>query len=443
MNEFLLPIGIISLLIIINGLFVAAEFSIVAAPRTRIAQKAEAGSGSARHIFAILNDPAKQNRYLATAQIGVTIASLGLGMYGEHIVADWLLHPLERLGVLAEPLAHSIATILAISLLTYLHVVLGEMIPKSLALQHAESAVLRLEGPMALIGRIFSPIVHILNGAGNLIVRMLGIPPAGASGRLFSAEELEYLVEESTESGLIEPSEQLFIENIFDLGERTVGQVMTPRNHIAGINAISGEANVLTQVCEGRHSRYPIYEHDLDQIMGILHIKDLARRQVHDDLSFDLHSLLRPAVFVPESLSLEQMLIRFRQTRSPIAIVMDEFGGTAGLVTLEDVVEEVVGEILDEFDQELTPLEHIQPGTVRVRGDLLVDELNQLCDLDIDHPEADTVGGLVMALLGRVAQSGDTAEHDGVTFEVETAEGLAIRTLIVQLPQEETPQPDD
>lgn len=432
MSEVLIPLAIIAGLILLNGLFVAAEFSIVAAPRTRIAQRAERGSRSARHVLGILNDPTRQNRYLATAQVGITLASLGLGMYGEHVVADWLLAPLERFGHLAEPLAHSIATIFAIGLLTYVHVVLGEMIPKSLALQYAETSVLRLDDPMNVLGRLFSPVVFILNGIGNRIVRLMGIPLADASTRLFSPDELEFLVEESTEGGLIEPSEQLFIENIFDLRERSVSQVMTPRNKMVGIPVTANEEEVLELACAGRHSRFPIYEQDLDQIVGILHIKDLARRQVHPRDAFKLGNLLHTALFVPEALSLEQMLIRFRGEHMPIAIVVDEFGGTAGLVTLEDLVEEVVGEILDEFDQELPPLEVVQPGLVRVRGDLLVDELNQICDLDLDHPEADTVGGLVMALLGRVASAEDVAEYAGVTFTVESVEGLAVRTILVR-----------
>jgi CBS domain containing-hemolysin-like protein len=443
MTEYLVPLAIIGLLILLNGLFVAAEFAIVAVPRTRVAQAMEAGSRTASYVLAILNDAKRQNLYLATAQIGITIASLGLGMYGEHVVAEWLLHPLERLSGLAgqsEALAHTIATVLAIGLLTYLHVVLGEMVPKSLAIQHAESTVLRIAPPMRLIQKLIWPIVALLNGIGNGIVRLMGIPPADVQTRLFSPQELEFLVEESTEGGMIEPEEQLFIENIFDLRERSVSQVMTPRNQISGIAITANEARVLTHVCEGHHSRYPVYDEDLDEVVGILHAKTLARQQARRSTQpFDLQPLLRPALYVPESLSLEKMLARFRRERSQIAIVVDEFGGTAGLVTLEDVIEEVVGEILDEFDEEQPPLEEIEPTLIRVRGNLLVDEINQLYDLDLEHPEADTVGGLVMSLLGRVAQAGDVVASQDVTFEVESVRGLAVQTVLVRLAPE-TPQ---
>ncbi|MEZ4768730.1 MAG: hemolysin family protein [Caldilineales bacterium] len=441
MSEYLLPLAIIGLLILLNALFVAAEFSIVAVPKTRLVQAAERGSQAARHVLRILSKPDSQNRYLATAQIGVTIASLGLGMYGEHTIADWLIHPLSSLGALSEPLAHTLATILAIGMLTYLHVVLGEMVPKSLAIQYSEPTVLRLDRIMRFITRLFSPVIALLNGIGNLVVRAMGIPAVGAQARLFSPEELEYLVDESAEVGLVEPGEQLFIENIFDLRARTVGRVMTPRNHIVGLPITATEQETLAFTCEERHSRYPVFDSDLDEIIGMLHVKTLARQQANRDRQpFDLRQLVRPVAYVPESLPLDQMLIRFRRERRQLVIVVDEYGGTAGLITLEDVVEEVVGEILDEFDQEILPLERLSSVLVRVRGDLLIDELNQLMDLEIDHPEVDTVGGLVMSELGRVAQPGDQATVAGITLEVEAVEGLAVQTVLVHLLAEPDPE---
>lgn len=435
MNEYLVPLLIITGLILLNGLFVAAEFAIVAAPRTRLTQAAERGSRAAADVLSILADPAQQNRYLATAQIGVTIASLGLGMYGEHTVAAWLHGPLSRITPLAGPLSHTVATILAIGILTYLHVVLGEMIPKSLAIQHAESAVLRLDRPMVILRKLFQPVVFVLNGIGNQIVRLMGIPPVNAQARLFSAEELEYLMEESAEVGLVEADEQLFIENIFDLRDRSVGQVMTRRKQVVGLSIRADEQETLRFVCQQRHSRYPVYGKGLDDIIGVLHVKTLARQQANRDRQpFDLRQLARPAAYVPESLPLDQALTRLRRDRRQLAIVVDEYGGTAGLVTLEDIIEEVVGEILDEFDLEIAPLERLGDGLVRARGDLLVDELNQLCDLSLKHPEADTVGGLVMAALGRLAEQGDHVAMDGVTFEVEGVEGLAVQTVLVRLP---------
>jgi CBS domain containing-hemolysin-like protein len=435
MNELILPIGIITLLIVLNGLFVAAEFSIVGSARTRLAEMAEEGSKWAGQVLRILQDPNRQNRYLATAQIGITIASLGLGMYGEHTVAAWLVHPFERVSRVGEAQAHTAAAVVAIGLLTYLHVVLGEMIPKSLALTWPERTVLALQPAMTLISRLFYPVVFIVNLSGNAVLRLVGISPAGSGSRVMGPEELELVVEESFAGGLIEAEEQLFIENILDLGERAVGQVMTPRTRITGIPLGSSEEAVLKLVCETGHTRFPVFDGDLDSIRGILHTKALARQQVHAGQEFDLATLASAVMYVPESLSLEQMLGRFRLEGQQIAIVLDEYGGTAGLVTLEDVVEEVVGEILDEFDQEIPPMKALGQGRLRVRGDLLLDELNQHYDLDLRHPDADTVAGLLMAELGRVVEVGDRAVFDGVRFTVESVKRLAVQTVMVELPE--------
>lgn len=437
MNDVLVPLLVIVLLILLNGLFVAAEFSIVGSAPTRLAQMAAQGSKWATHVLETLRDLKAQNRYLATAQVGITVASLGLGMYGEHVVAEWLIHPVEQVAGLSSAPAAALAATIAIALLTYLHVVFGEMIPKSLALHTSEKTVLQLQPAMTLMSRLFLPVVYILNAAGMAILRLVGIPTVSPGSRVMSPDELELIVDESFEGGLIEAGEQLFIENILDLSERTIGQVMTPRNRITGISIHSNEADLLSLICEKGYTRYPIYDGDLDQIVGILHTKNLARQQVHADQSFDLTSLLSPTLFVPETVSLEEMLVRFRREGLLMAIVLDEYGGTAGLVTLEDLVEEVVGEILDEFDHEITPIQIISSLKLRVRGDLLLDELNQHYDLKLEHPAANTVAGLLMAELGRMLQAGDKTQYQGVRFEAETVVGLAVQTVLVDLSEVE------
>lgn len=433
MNEVLVPLLVIVLLILLNGLFVAAEFSIVGSAPTRLAQMVEQGSKWATRVLETLRDLNAQNRYLATAQVGITVASLGLGMYGEHVVAEWLIHPAEQLAGLSPAPAAALAATIAIALLTYLHVVFGEMIPKSLALHTSEKTVLRLQPAMTLMSHLFLPVVFVLNAAGMAILRLVGIPTVSPGSRVMSPDELELIVEESFEGGLIDAGEQLFIENILDLSERTIGQVMTPRNRITGISIHSNEADLLSLICEKGYTRYPAYDGDLDQIVGVLHTKNLARQQVNADQPFDLPALLSPTLFLPETVSLEEMIIRFRREGLLMAIVLDEYGGTAGLVTLEDLVEEVVGEIMDEFDQEIIPIQILSPYRLRIRGDLLLDELNQHYDLKLEHPAADTVAGLLMAELGRMLQSGDSAQYQGVRFEVETVQGLAVQTVIVDL----------
>jgi CBS domain containing-hemolysin-like protein len=427
-----IPVAIILALTLLNGLFVAAEFAIVAAPKTRIQQLAAGGSATALFVLETLESAEAQNRYITTAQVGITIVSLGLGMYGEHVLADWFLEGLHFLGELAEPTAHSIATLLAIGSMTYLHVVIGEMIPKSLSLQNAERMSILLASPMSLMERIFSPLVWTLTHLGNWIVSLLGIPIASEDGKLFSSEELEYLIEESLESGLLEHSDHLFIDNIFDLEERIVEQVMTPRNRLKGIPHDSDWASTLALVCESNKTRYPVYQESIDQVIGIVHIKDIARHAANGSEKFSLSELARPVTFVPDSLHLDQLLIQFRRESLQIAIALDEFGGTAGLVTIEDLIEEVVGEIQDEFDTEEQPIIELRPGLLRVRGNVILEELEQLYDLDIDHEDSNTVGGLVMAMLGRIPVEGDVAEYQGGRYTVESLDGMAVKWLTIE-----------
>ena len=432
-----IPVAIIAFLIILNGIFVAAEFALIAVPPTRLTQRAAAGSRLAAQVLAVLRDTDQQNRYLATAQIGITVVSLGLGMYGEHILADWLLVPLQQFTTLAEPIAHTVATVLAVAALTYLHVVLGEMVAKSLALEFPEATALQLILPMTFMQRLFSPVISLLNGLGNWVTHLLGVRPAAGMNRLFSPDELEVIVEESYVGGLIEPSQQLFIENIFDLKERSVGQVMTPRTRVVGISVDQSEEEVLQIVCETLHSRYPIYEESLEQIIGMLHIKDLARHRVHRAEEFDLRRFAqqRPVPFVPDTVPLDRMLARFRRERISLAVIVDEFGGTAGIITLEDLVEEVVGEIQDEFDTEDIPVERIDERRLRVQGALLLDELNQHFDLKLHDEDVDTVGGLIMSRLGQIPAPGDQVTVDGILFVVESVEGRAVQNVCITLPE--------
>lgn len=438
MNEIVLPLAIITLLIVVNGIFVAAEFAIAAAPRARIAQMAESGSTTARRVLEILRQPELLNRYISTAQVGITIASLGLGMYGEHVLAEWLLEPLEHWGWLGVTGAHTIATVIAVTSLTYFHVVVGEMVPKSLALQAADRTAIQLAGTMATADQIFRPLTIVLNQIGNFLLRLFGLTTT-MNTRLVSSAELEYILAESTEGGLIDPTEQVYLENVLDFSERTIGQVMTPRTRMAALPVTATLDEVMEILEEYQHSRYPVFEDDRDHIVGILHVKDLARDIDQMSLfakqrDFDLRILLRSAVFVPETLSLEQMLERFRQEHVQIAIAVDEFGGTAGLVTLEDLIEEIIGEIQDEFDRELPPFSEIAPQILRVRGDLLLDELNQHYELNLTYADVDTVGGLIMATLGHLAQPGESVTYGALRFEVESMEGLAVNTALLYLP---------
>ena len=440
--EFLLPVLIITALIFFNGLFVAVEFAVVASSRTRMAQLANEGSASAAKVMRILTDARGQTRFIIMAQLGITLSSLGLGMYGEHTIAEWILALLEQYGVemglINVATAHSAALVLAIGLMTYLHVVFGEVMPKSLALQAPEATALRVINPFWVIERTFSPVIYVLNAVARAITRACGVPERDEQDRMISPQELELIVEESFEEGLIAPSEQLYIENILDMRERTVGQVMTPRTRIVGISAVETEQEILRLVCASNHSRYPIYDGDLDQIRGFFHVKDLARHLQNGAEAgpLDLRKMARnrPVIVVPETLSLDMMLVRFRAEKGALAVVIDEFGGTAGIVTFEDLLEEVVGEIQDEFDAERAPFEFVGDRRLRVDGSLLLHELNQHFDINYDEEEVDTVGGLIMAHLGRIPEVGDVVELNGVRYEVEQVAGRAVDSVLVELP---------
>jgi len=434
MSEFLIPIFIIGFLILVNGIFVAAEFAIVVAPYSRIARWAEEGKSSAARVLPWLKDPVKRNRYIGTAQIGITIASLGLGMYGEETITHWLTYPLEHYLNLDEGTAHTIALIGGVGVLTYLHVVFGEMIPKSIAIQSSDTSLLQLSGLMAIAQKIFTPFVVSLNALADAITRAVGIPAAGSHDHLLSAEELEYIVEESASKGLLDTTERIYVENIFDLQERSAGQVMTPRNRLIGIPVTASPEEVLGTVCEEPHSRYPIFEDDLDHVVGVLHVKSLARRLVNNHQPFALSDLMREPVFVPEGVKVGDVLRTLRQKHEHLAVVVDEFGGIAGLLTLEDIIEEVVGEIQDEHDTEMPPIRRISESVIEVRGDLLLDELNQHYALDLYAEQADTVGGLIMDSLGRLPQVGDEVTLGETNIHVLEVDGFAVKKARIQLP---------
>jgi CBS domain containing-hemolysin-like protein len=440
--EILVPVFIILILILLNGLFVAAEFALVTAPRPKLRRMKDDGSKKAAQLLEILSSQELQNRYITTAQVGITIASLGLGMYGEHVIAEWLLEPLHRFNQMSEALAHTVSTILSVSLLTYLHVVLGEMIPKSFALHTASQTAIVLYTPLNISEKIFSPIVHILNKISVAIIKALDLSQNEDDTRILTSDDLEFVVEESMESGFLESTDQLFIENILDLDERTARQIMTPRNRIYAISITTPPEKIIEMICDTNKTRYPIIDSTLDNILGVLHIKDLARWQVKNNGTPDnIKELLRPTIFVPESLPLSKLLYKFRNAKSHVAIALDEFGGTSGIITLEDLIEEVVGEILDEFDHETPPFEMISEGLIRVRGDVILEELEQHFNLVFeDTYEAISIGGYIMSELGSIPQPNDQLHIDGVTITVEKVDGLAINSILIQLPEKNDPQ---
>jgi len=447
-STLIVPTLIIIILIIFNGLFVAAEFAIIGIRPTQMEQMANEGNRTAKTVLTILRSPEKQNSYIATAQVGITIASLGLGMYGESQISQFIEPYLAHfMGIdMHETIIVTIGYIFAVSLLTYLHVVAGEMIPKSLALSAPDKAVLGIAQPMSVMQAILAIPVHILNGIGVMLLSLFRIPPAEGHERLHSPEELELIIQESAQGGLLNMAEEEMIRNIFDFAEREVHQVMTPRPKIQAIPFEMPLPEMLKLVTESNYSRFPVFEGDLDHIIGIVHIKDLVRQHLRLKGNFDIRLLLRPVHVVPEHYFVGNLLTAFKHRKHHMAIVLDEFGGTAGVVTLEDLIEEVVGEVRDEFDQENESLVKIRAGELEVAGDLLIDDLAEYVYLgeEEDLPDVESVGGLIMAQLGRVPQPGDQVTYnDQVNFTVLTVDGLAVARARVEYPTPKIERDED
>jgi CBS domain containing-hemolysin-like protein len=427
----LTPWLIIIALILLNGLFVAAEFAVVGAPRALIERRAARGDRLARRVLAILHDPVRQDRYIATAQLGITLASLGLGMYGEHVLAGWLAGRLEALGTSRWIAAHSLASFLAIAVLTYFHIVVGEMVPKSLALSRAEQSALWVSPFVSAVTLIFYPLIRLLNALGAGLLKRFGIAPQSAGHEQFlTPQELQFVVQESQEEGLLRGEAGHVLLDLFEFGDRSAGEVMVPRVNITGIPVGTTPEALRTLLRTSRHTRYPIYEGDLDHILGVIHIKDLLRRML--DARPIGRADARPTTYLPETSTLDTVLRTMRRERTQMVVVMDEHGGTAGLITLEDLFEEVVGDI-EEAGGGTPEMFEDAEGLLHVVGTVRLDEVGERIGQVLEHEEVDTVSGLVLALLERAPAVGDVVVYDGVRFEVTGVAGHGVKEAVVRV----------
>lgn len=426
--EVLIVILIILVLVLLNALFVAAEFAIVGVPRVTIERLAAQGHGMARQVRRIIRDPRLQDRYIATAQLGITFASLGLGMYGEHTLAVWIAHGLEGLGASRWIAAHALASVLAVGILTYLHIVLGEMVPKSLALLFAVPTALWVTPPMRGLQYAIYPLVVGLNAIGNGALRLLGVRREFASSHYHTPEEIDYLVQESAEGGLLRPEAGRVLRDLHEFGDLTAGEVMVPRVRVHGIPVEATSEQALAIVRQSRHTRYPVYRGSLDHVVGVMHIKELfcslrAGRAFCD-------GGVRPVPYVPESMRLDAVLATMRREHAQMAVVMDEHGGTAGIITLEDLFEEVVGGI-GEGASPARDMAWDEGDRLRVLGTARVEEVGEALGAQLEHEEVDTVSGLVLTLLGRPPAVGDVVMHDRVRFEVIGVDGHGVGVCLV------------
>jgi len=423
-------ISIVLLLVLANAIFVAAEFAIVGAPRAAIEHQAAQGSRLAARVARILDNPKLQDRYIATTQIGISVASLGLGMYGEHGLSEWILHMVEAYDVTKVVAVHTIAIIISISLLTYLHIVLGEMVPKALALQNAATTVLYVTPVIRAIEVPIRPIVIALNAAGAGLLRLIGIRRQEVEAeRYHTSDELQFIIQESQEGGLLRGESGRMLRELFEFGDMTALEVMVPRVHLVGIPA-GTEVDELRQIVRAHpHTRYPVFVGDFDNIIGSVHIKDLLRHFIaHRPVTAND---ARPLPYVPETTALDELLGSMRRRRSQMAVVMDEQGGTAGIVTIEDLFEEVVGEI--EEGRARRAIVRMASGRVLVRGTVRLKDAGDALGANLAHEDVLTISGLVLALLGRPAVVGDVVTCGSTRVEVTAVagRGVAEATLIV------------
>jgi len=420
-----LYIFIVILLVLANGFFVASEFSLVGIRRSRIQTLAQAGNRRAHLLLDLLDN---LNAYISATQLGITMASLALGWIGEPAFAHLLEGPLA--GRVSEAWLHTIAFTLAFTLITFLHIVIGELAPKTLALERTEKIALAIARPLQVFYKVFRWPIWLLDWAGTRTVRLLGLHPASEHASIYTQEELRQLIEASHQSGHLESDERRLINRVFDFADTTVREAMIPRTAVSAlpITATLGEAREAFR--ELAYSRLPVYREKIDAVLGVLFRRDLEPYLENSSLAFDLQRLLHPAVFIPETARLGAVLKEMQQTRAHLACVVNEHGGMEGIITLEDLLEEIVGEINDEYDTELRAQIVKDGDGYLLDGMLAVRDANRTLKLRLpERGDYTTLAGFLMAQAGRLLNAGESIEYNGSRFTVERTERRRIRRV--------------
>lgn len=429
MTERLLYVAAALLVVVVNSFFVATEFAIVRVRATRIEEMVQNGvrrAAAARHVLRRLDT------YISACQLGVTISSLALGWLGEAAFASLLKPAFAGAGEWQATAAHSVAIGLAFLLITFLHVVFGELVPKTLTIRYPETTALLVAWPIRVFYAVFYPLIWSMNAAANFLVRALGIPPPTDQSLAHSEAELRMILAVSQKSGALSDSHARLLANVLDFPDRSVRQIMVPRGDVVALDLERPFSENMETARSTGHTRYPLCEGELDRVVGVVNIKDLFQRSAELEPNPDLRRFARDPVFIPESVRIEQVLALFQKNRVHLAVVVDEYGGTSGIVTLEDVLEELIGEIQDEFDQEAPLVQRASDGRVLVDASLGLDEMEeQLHLVDDTEEDVDTMGGLVLTRLGRLARVGDRVEIGGRTVEVVRVRGRRIVRLAV------------
>jgi putative hemolysin len=422
-------IGLLAL-VFANGFFVAAEFSIVTVRKTRIDQLVTEGHWGAQAVRRAVTNP---DQFIAATQLGITMASIGLGWIGEPALASLIQPSLFMLPTaLAEPTAHSIAVAVSFAVITALHIVLGELAPKTIALERPESTALWVVKPTEVFMRVFSPFIRLLNGTGRAVVNLFGLQSRGGHAMVHSEEELKMLVTASQEAGVLEEREEQMLHRVLGFADLTAGQVMVPRTELVAIEANASMEVFLDLVTRTGHPRLPVYRENLDNVIGILHVTDVVKVLAAGDRGIVPATLARDAVTVPETIGADDLLATIRRRGVREAIVIDEYGGTAGMVTFESLMERIVGDLgASSGSGRIVPLED---GSAEIDGLTLVPDVNERFDLGIDEGTYTTVGGYVLGRIGRRARVGDTFEVASRQVKVLSVDGLRVAKVWLSTP---------
>ncbi|AGK99048.1 hemolysin family protein [Clostridium pasteurianum] len=418
---------IVILLVFMNGFFVATEFAMVKVRKSRIETLVHEGNKSARFTEKVVND---LNSYLSACQLGITLASLGLGWIGEPAIAD-ILMPLFNLMHLPESAIHSISFVLGFVIITAFHIVLGELVPKSIAIISAENIALYTALPLIMFYKLTFPIMWTFNHSTNLVLRIFHISQVEEHEAAHTDEEIRLLVEDSYNHGLIDKTELTFVDNIFDFSEKTVKEIMLPRTDMECISIDDTFDEIIETTLKEQFTRYPVYRESKDNIIGFIHIKDLYEQKIHGN-NRDIKGILREIKFVPESLSISELLKTFKREKAQIAIIIDEYGGTAGLATIEDILEEIVGDIQDEFDEESKEINKNEEGNYIVDGKVLIDDINELLETDINVENIDTIGGWAYSQLNSYPKINQKIIYSNYEFIILKCNKKRISKLLIK-----------
>ncbi|HSF61984.1 MAG TPA: hemolysin family protein [Gaiellaceae bacterium] len=411
---------IVLLLVLGNAIFVAAEYALVTGRRSRLEERAERGGRGARTALRLMDDPV---RFISTVQVGITISAILLGAIGEPLLS----------GLMEPPLSTTVSFLIAFAILTYLSVVLGELVPKAVALQKAEPLAIALAIPLDWLARIAHPLVWLLQVSANVVLRALRVKPAPAGMIAYTREDIRHSVAAAEDVGEFQEAEEEMLYKVFDFASKEVSAVMVPRPEVVAISVDMAPEDALATVVDSPFTRYPVFRDSLDEIVGVLHVRDLFAA-MHDFgiANVSLERIVRPAYVVPETKDLAALLADFRREKQHMAIVIDEYGAMEGIATLEDLLEEIVGEIEDEFDLPDTSVERVDDKRIRIEGTYSIDDFNEEFGTVLAQEDFNTMAGLVFGELGRAPEVGDAVTTDGLRLTVLEIEGSRIMRIEVE-----------